>query len=112
MSRATLNSYQFVIECENGIPTKDSLRELFFDEDFTNNEEYFRDDTLKLGYSSEADRIVDEVLRDKELSPIQKITTCIDSQIDSSNFYLDSNTHTHTIDELERIIVSISYMTD
>jgi hypothetical protein len=114
MPKAKLSSYQFVIECENEIPTKDSLRELFFDEDFTSNEEYFRDDTLKLGYSSEAERIIDEVLRDKELSTIQKITTCIDSQISSSDYYVDSNTNTYIIDnmgKLERIVVSVSYMT-
>lgn len=115
MPNKNLSSHLIVINCEHGKPTKESLKELFFDLDFTENEEYFREDTIELGFECEADRVITELLEDEELTPIEIIESCVDKQIDSTGFYLDSNTSTHTIDDgglLDKIIVSIAYISE
>lgn len=43
---------------------KESLRELFeSDSDFLENEDYFRDDTLALGFENEAQRVSEEIFK-------------------------------------------------
>ena len=106
-----------VIQCEDSKPTKESLMQLFFDLDFTENVEYFREDTLKKGFKSEAERIVTELLKKKNLAPVEMIEACLNKQFKSSGFYVDHSFDTHTIDytgsgDLEEIIVSVAYMTE
>lgn len=43
------------------------------DLDLSENEEYFQDDTLELGYESEAERIVDEAMKDAELNTLNDL---------------------------------------
>jgi hypothetical protein len=88
--------------------------DLFFDLDFTENEEYYRKDTLKKGFKNEAERVVAELSKE-DLSPIELIEACIEKQIKSSGFYKEHYIRTHTIDDsgdLEKIIVSIAYTTE
>lgn len=58
-----LNNRESVIE---------KLRDvLSCDGDLTENEDYFRDDTEKLGYETEAKRLVDEAVKDKDLTDVK-----------------------------------------
>ena len=112
-----LHQALYVIKCENSKPTKESLMQLFFDLDFTENEEFFRKDTIKKGFNTEAERIVTELLTKGKKSAIEMIEVCLDKQFNSSGFYEDYSYDTHTIDytgsgDLEEIIVSVAYITD
>ena len=106
---SNLHAELVIINCENGKPNRKDLEQLFFDLDFTENEEYFREDTLELGFKSESDRIIDELLSD-ELTATEVIEACIEKQLDSSGFYTDHSLL--TIIEDDRIIVSISFTTE
>ena len=117
MSEPNLSHKLVVIECVDSKPTKESLLDLFFDLDFTENVEYFRKDTLKKGFNSEAERIVTELVKKKKLEPIDMIEACLNKQFESSGFYTDHSFDTYTIDDtgsgdLEKIIVSIAYTTE
>ena len=39
--------------------------------DLSENEDYFREDTLELGYESEAHRLVSEAVKDKDLTDVK-----------------------------------------
>ena len=41
------------------------------DGDLTENEDYFQDDTLELGYEDEAERIIDEITKDKKMDTLK-----------------------------------------
>lgn len=64
------------------------LREVIeIDGDLYENEEYFSEDTLELGYENEAERIVDEATKGKHLSKfkvfervLEEVWSAIDSQ--------------------------------
>jgi hypothetical protein len=114
--QSNLASHLVVIDCEDCQPTKESLMDLFFDLDFTENQEYYRKDTLKKGFKNEAERVIVELLK-KDLPPTELIEACIEKQIESSGFYKEHYIRTHTIDDtgsgdLEKIIVSIAYTTE
>lgn len=112
--QSNLASHLVVINCENYKPNQESLMELFFDLDFTENEEYYRKDTLKKGFKNEAERVIAELSK-KDLAPTELIEACIEKQIKSSGFYKEYYIRTHTIDDdggLEKIIVSIAYTTE
>jgi len=114
MSQPTLGTHYATIPFENGKPTKDGLRKLFFDLDFIENDEYFREDTLELGFESEADRIAIEVSKE-DLTCIEMIDACIKVQTKDS-FYTESEVHTTVIDNEDgisgMIIVSVAYMSN
>lgn len=110
--KKSIESIQIVIDIENGIPTRESLRCLFFDMDFIENEDKYREDTLKLGFAYEADRVIDELIRhNPDLIPTELIQAVVDIQINSTGYYGKCIVHTTTFDELSLIVVSISYET-
>lgn len=120
MSQRTLGTEFAIVEFKDGSPTKEGLKELFFDLDYTENEEYFRADTKDLGFESEADRLVDEISKKGNLSGIEKIEECVNSQTKDA-FYVDSEIHTTTIDvngvidgcgTIAKVIVSVAYMSE
>ena len=43
------------------------------DNDLSENEDYFRDDTLDLGYDNEAQRIVNEAMEDRGIKTLEQI---------------------------------------
>lgn len=47
---------------------------LSVDNDMTENEDYFREDTLELGYKDEAARIVAEAVKDKAIDTVEGFT--------------------------------------
>lgn len=56
---STLTQIHFVLDTTSEESIKKGLYNIFrHDCDFTENEEYFRDDTLSLGYNDEAERII------------------------------------------------------
>lgn len=76
---------------EDNEVVRETLLDLFFDLDFTENSEEYREDTLSLGFKSEADRVVSELL-EQDLEIEELIEACVDAQIDATSFYEDSNT--------------------
>lgn len=52
---------------------------LSMDNDLTENEEYFREDTLELGYKCEADRIITEALANGYPSNMEEFFTIAES---------------------------------
>lgn len=65
--RASLSTRHFVIDIKDKEKVMDSLYEIMEqDNDLTENEDYFQDDTLELGYDSEADRIVKEYIKENK----------------------------------------------
>jgi len=66
--RASLSTNHIVIDIKDKEKVVDSLYEIMEqDNDLTENEDYFQDDTLELGYESEADRIVKEYIKENGL---------------------------------------------
>ena len=63
--RASLSTSHFVIDIKDRKKVRESLYDIMAqDNDLTENEDYFQDDTLELGYESEADRIVKEYIKE------------------------------------------------
>jgi len=108
--QVTLNSKLVIVRFgEDGKLTKESLLELFFDADFTENVEQYREDTLEKGFVSEAERVIEETLETYD-QPIDIIHECVEAQTES-DFYVAVEVNTHTVDE-EYIVVSIAYTTN
>ena len=64
-STSGLGLGHFVVDLKKTADVKESLLSLIsMDNDLTENEDYFRDDTMELGYESEADRIVKEYIKE------------------------------------------------
>ena len=57
---------------------------LVIDNDLSENEEYYREDTLELGYESEVDRIVDEAIKELGFpTDIESFTALLNKVTDS-----------------------------
>ena len=92
------------------VVTSEDFSELF-DNDYTENQEYFREDTLSLGYVDEADRVTEENTNDDGTIDVRSI---INHVFTSSSYYLQ-----HIVEETEgynkngkkTTIYSIAYMT-
>jgi len=55
----------FIIDVTNEKEVLESLNQILsVDNDLTENEDYFQEDTLELGFESEADRIVKEYIKE------------------------------------------------
>ena len=63
-SKASTSVSHFIIDVSNKEAVLDSLMDILsVDNDLTENEDYFRDDTMELGFESEADRIIKEYIK-------------------------------------------------
>lgn len=101
---------------------KKTLVDIFnIDCDFSENKEYFRVDTIKLGYSNESERCAEEVynackhIKGKEFRLYTMIRMAIEYSIDSTTFIVGNETHTRnykfTITHFDNyFIVSIAYV--
>jgi hypothetical protein len=70
--KAELNLHHQWVNVTNENDVLESLKSLLnVDNDLTENEEYFRKKTLKLGYENEAERIVKELLDGKTINTIE-----------------------------------------
>ena len=77
--------------------------------DFTENEEYFRKGTLKLGYKNEAERLVDEYVNKHRIDNISQVTRAVDKLaakvFDNSNYYSE---HQISVEEIDENLFSIA----
>ena len=72
-SRSDLALGTMIIDLKNPDKALGSLYDLLtVDNDLTENEDYFREDTLELGYDCEADRIWTEKTKDKKFKTIKE----------------------------------------
>ena len=74
--RSELGLLHFIVDVSDEQDLKTSLMAcLEMDNDLTENEDYFSDDTLELGFESEADRVISEALEgDVDLSTLEGVT--------------------------------------
>ena len=107
MSQLSLSSHFFEIELINEEVSKQDLIDLFFDNDFTENEDYFQEDTLELGYESEAERLATEFFNNEDMNAYDKIEACINAQLESSNYYHDYDIESTRIGDVYVIAVSM-----
>ena len=80
------NLHVFVIP-KNGINKRTLIPIFNIDSDFSENEEYFREDTLKLGYRTESQRCAEEFFnayKDIE-DPLELIETMVNEMTGFSN---------------------------
>ena len=93
------------------VATTESVESLkgLFDADFTENEEYYREDTLELGYEDEAERVIKENTNE---DGSYNISALISLAFNDSH-YLDYNyhiTHVKSLEGKDIQIISIAYM--
>lgn len=72
----TLNTHKAKVSLEPTRLRSDLENLISFDLDFTENEEYFREDTIALGYDNEAKRLVDEYLRNNKVTNSKQLDKC------------------------------------
>ncbi len=108
MTQYRLEQKFFEIEIENEEVSKVDLMILFFDSDFTENTEYFREDTLELGYESEAERLATEFL-EKDMPAFDKMEACIEAQCESSSSYYQDYTISATRIE-DTYVIAVAMM--
>lgn len=107
MSQPQLSSHFFEVELENESVSKEQLMELFFDLDFTENEDLYRNNTLEIGFKNEAERVATELLLNLDLCAFDVIEGCIEAQCESSGFYVDYNISATRIEDTYVIAVAI-----
>ena len=110
MSQPQLQSHFFEVDLKDEQVTKEQLMELFFDLDFTENEDLFREDTTKLGFKTEAERVATELLENEDLCAFDVIEGCIEAQCESSGFYVDYNISATRIEDT--YVIAVATMTE
>lgn len=84
-----------------------------FDLDFTENEEYFREDTLSLGYSNEADRLVKEHIAENKITNKKELFDCCSDllgMVFDSSFYGDWTLEVVESSKKNEFVVFYSYI--
>lgn len=89
--KASLNLNHFWVNIKDKNSVYNGLYSLLeVDNDLTENEDYFQDDTLELGYENEADRIVREALKGRKIhsiSTFKKIARKVAESITNQEYY-------------------------
>ena len=103
----------FIIDVRNEEEVIESLMEVMeSDCDLTENEEYFRRNTLKLGYNSEADRIVKEYIKKKgvpnTIKAFKKAYEKMSDRISEQEFFGECEVSFVDIDENRVSVVFVS----
>ena len=91
----------------------DLIHLISFDLDFTENEDYFRSDTLSLGYENEAERLVDEYLKEFKVENKTDLFECCSSllgMVFDSSFYGDWTLEIANSKKENEFIVFCSYI--
>lgn len=109
MSQPQLQTHFFEVELKDEAVTKEQLIDLFFDNDFTVDEDLFREDTLELGFKTEAERVATEFI-EKDMPAFDMIEGCIEAQCESSGFYVDYNISATRIDDT--YVIAVATMTE
>jgi hypothetical protein len=110
MSQPQLQSHFFEVDIKDEQVTKEQLMELFFDLDFTENEDLFREDTTKLGFKTEAERVATELLENEDWCAFDVIEGCIEAQCESSGYYVDYNISATRIEDT--YVIAVAMMTE
>lgn len=110
----TLNQIHFILDTTSSEKIKEGLYNIFSrDCDFTENVEYFRYDTLSLGYKDEAERLVSEYFRNNKLNSLKKVDDIVSdlcSEIfDNDTYYSDYEYNVIKVGD-NLFSVSISYI--
>ena len=119
----TANINVFTFNANNPIKVEDIEQIFEIDADYGANEDYFREDTISLGYRSEAHRCAEEVLNSDEIKNIEVETdlieviaeTVINYHNGEVEFYLGNKDHCRDYEfEVSRvhdlIILAISHI--
>lgn len=109
-----LGLIHFTIRTDYDSDIKEALYQIFSrDLDFTENEEFFRRTTLKLGYKNEAERLVSEyVFKHDRINTLGKVERAVEklaAKVFKSDFYQDYQTSVEIIDNNE-FSVCIGYI--
>lgn len=84
-----------------------------FDLDFTENEEYFRMDTLSLGYENEAERLVKECVAENKITNKKELFECCSDllgMVFDSSFYGDWTLEVVESSKKNEYVVFYSYI--
>jgi len=101
----------FTLSTKYDSDIKESLYLIFsHDLDFIENEDWFRKNTLKLGYKNEAERLVAEYLKkNSRLDNISKVTSAVDKLaghvFNNSNYYSE---HQISVEEIDENLYSVA----
>lgn len=109
-----LGQIHFIIDISEVSSITDGLYRIFSgDCDFTENEEYFRKNTLKKGYDNEADRIVLEYMHDHKITNEKQLDKAVGYMakkvFDNDSYYRDYDISVLKIDD-EVYSVAVSYI--
>ena len=112
-SKALTSVSHFIIDVSNEQDVLDRLMDILFqDNDLTENEDYFREDTLSLGFESEADRIVKEYIKDngvpKDTLEYEKAFNKISESISSQDYFGECSAEFVKIDDTKLSVVWVT----
>jgi len=105
----------FTLSTKYNSDIKEALYNIYLhDCDFTENEEYFRRGTLKLGYKNEAERLVDEYVNKHKIDSLSTVTRAVDKLsakvFSNSNYYSEHQISVEQIgDNLFSIAIGFAY---
>lgn len=110
--KASLGTQHFIIDVtDKEAVTKSLFNSMQNDCDLTENEDYFQEDTLELGYESEADRIVQEYTKENgvpsTIEEYKKAYTEISNNISDQEFYGDCELDFIEIDETKLSVMFV-----
>lgn len=90
-AKSELGLLHLIVDVTNAELVKESLMQLLdCDNDITENEDYFQEDTLEKGYENEAERIVTERMEDipvVDLASFIQVAENVSESISSQEFY-------------------------
>lgn len=109
---STTGFFHFMIDVRDEEKVVESLHEaMSCDNDLTENVDYFRPTTLKLGYESEADRIVKEYIKKKgvpkDLKSYKKAYEKMVEKISSQEYFGECHVDFVDVDEHRTVVMFI-----
>lgn len=110
--KASTSVSHFIIDVSNEQAVLDTLMEIMEqDNDLTENEDYFQEDTLTLGFESEADRIVKEYIKEngvpKTTTEYEKAFNKISESISNQEYFGQCSVDFLKIDDTN---ISVTFM--
>ena len=109
-----LNQIHFILNTDTRENLKEGLYNIFrHDCDFTENEEYFREDTISLGYKNEADRLINDYIFGKKIKSLKSVEKIVDvlcaELFDYGTYYYTYSCTVIKVDET-KYSIAISYI--
>jgi hypothetical protein len=95
---------------------KDAVSQILsIDNDFTENEEYFREDTLDLGFQNEAERVAEEISKEHSIVDDELITKILEINTGECQFIIGNTNYTdsylYELTDLgdDKLFLSVAY---